>query len=439
MKSSTTVFVNELTNGLLDPSLPMLGPVKSGGYIVANTAPGCWGPMITPALRGGHEVTKPVYVEGAEPGDAIVIYIRSIDVTSIATTSGVEFTNNDRFISDPFVYDKCPQCGTEWPGTYVEGTGNDAVRCKNCGAPVSAFGIENGYTIVFDRNRQKGLTVNKETAIKIGTNAREFMMTPDASVQNPAVVLAPSDLPGVAARMRPFLGQLGTTPSMVFPDSHNAGDFGAFLVGAEHPYAKTESELETRTDGHMDINTVRAGAVLICPVKVPGGGVYLGDAHALQGNGEIAGHTCDVSAIVSLQVEVIKNLGNEGPIILPLYEDLPYLAKPFTPLEKTQIAGVAKNWGVEQVEDSLPLAFVGTGANMNIAIENSLKRAASILKMSVAEVKNRITITGSIDIGRAPGVVTATLLVPVERLREIGLFDLVNGQYEAQMSKTSEN
>jgi formamidase len=265
------------------------------------------------------------------------------------------------------------------------------------------------------------------------------MMTPDASVQNPAVVLAPSDLPGIAARMRPFLGQLGTTPSMVFPDSHNAGDFGAFLVGAEHPYAKTESELETRTDGHMDINTVRAGAVLICPVKVPGGGVYLGDAHALQGNGEIAGHTCDVSAIVSLQVEVIKNLGNEGPIILPLYEDLPYLAKPFTPLEKTQIAGVAKNWGVEQVEDSLPLAFVGTGANMNIAIENSLKRAANLLKMSVAEVKNRITITGSIDIGRAPGVVTATLLVPVERLREIGLFDLVNGQYEAQLSKSSEN
>jgi hypothetical protein len=52
----------------------------------------------------------------------------------------------------------------------------------------------------------------------------------------------------------------------------------------------------------------------------------------------------------------------------------------------------------------------------------------------VAEVKNRITITGSIDIGRAPGVVTATLLVPVERLREIGLFDLVNGQYEAELS-----
>ena len=91
MSSTQTVFVNEFTNGLLDPSAPMLGPVRDGGNIVANTVAGCWGPMITPALRGGHEVTKPVYVEGAEPGDAIAIRIRSIEVTSEATASGVEF------------------------------------------------------------------------------------------------------------------------------------------------------------------------------------------------------------------------------------------------------------------------------------------------------------------------------------------------------------
>lgn len=44
--------------------------------------------MITPCLRGGHEVTKPVYVEGAEVGDAIAVKIESIRVTSIATASG---------------------------------------------------------------------------------------------------------------------------------------------------------------------------------------------------------------------------------------------------------------------------------------------------------------------------------------------------------------
>lgn len=73
MDVKQTVFVNEFTNGLLDPNDEMIGPVKDGGYIVANTTPGCWGPMLTPCLKGGHEVTKPVFVEGAEVGDAIAI------------------------------------------------------------------------------------------------------------------------------------------------------------------------------------------------------------------------------------------------------------------------------------------------------------------------------------------------------------------------------
>ena len=49
-----SLVVQEFTNGILDPSQPMLGPVEDGGTIIANTAPGCWGPMITPRLRGGH-------------------------------------------------------------------------------------------------------------------------------------------------------------------------------------------------------------------------------------------------------------------------------------------------------------------------------------------------------------------------------------------------
>ena len=87
-KGSETVYVNEFTDGVLDPEKPMLGPGKDGGHIIANTAPGCWGPMITPELRGGHEVTIPVAVEGAEVGDAIALRIKDISVTSIATASG---------------------------------------------------------------------------------------------------------------------------------------------------------------------------------------------------------------------------------------------------------------------------------------------------------------------------------------------------------------
>lgn len=54
-----TILVNEFTDGLLDPDKPMLGPVKDGGLIVANTAPGCWGPMITPELKGAMKSLNP--------------------------------------------------------------------------------------------------------------------------------------------------------------------------------------------------------------------------------------------------------------------------------------------------------------------------------------------------------------------------------------------
>ena len=84
-----TIFVNTFTNGILGPDVPMTGPVADGGYIVANTAPGCWGPMLTPAIRGGHEVTTPVIVENAEVGDAIAIKIVSVQITSHGTASGV--------------------------------------------------------------------------------------------------------------------------------------------------------------------------------------------------------------------------------------------------------------------------------------------------------------------------------------------------------------
>ena len=144
------------------------------------------------------------------------------------------------------------------------------------------------------------------------------------------------------ARLRPFMGQLGTTPSIPFPDSHNAGDFGSFLIGAPHEYGLTADQLAHRTDGHMDIDAVRAGATLICPVKVAGGGVYLGDMHALQGDGEIAGHTCDVSGTVTLQVHVIKGLAIDGPMLLPVLEDLPFLARPLSAEEKAKALAVAQ-------------------------------------------------------------------------------------------------
>lgn len=430
MKAQETVFVNKLTNGILDPGVEMLGPVKDGGRIVLNTAAGCWSPMITPELLGGHEVSWPVYVEGAEPGDAIAIHIESVNVTSKATAFGNDKTIADRFVGDPFVARVCPNCGTKNPPSHLEGIGPDAVRCNNCGAPVSPFAFTNGYTIVFDDSKTIGLTLNAEGAEKIAGNGKEYMQTPDFAVQNPIVALAPSDLPGIATRMKPFIGQLGSTPKRPMPDSHNAGDFGALLLGAPHEYAQTEETLKDKTDGHMDINKVRQGAILICPVKVAGAGIYAGDVHAMQGEGEIAGHTTDVCATITLKVNVIKNLPIDGPVLLPVIDDVPYLAKPLTDNEKKIAAAEQKKWNQPAFEDSAPVSVIGTGANLNLAIENGLQRGADLFDMTVPEVMNRTTISGAIEIGRAPGVVTITFRVPKEKLEEKQLWNLVQEQYQ---------
>ena len=426
-----TLFVNEFTNGILDPNKEMLGPLKDGGTIIANTAPGCWGPMITPKIRGGHEVTKPVYIEGAEVGDAIVIKIQSIQVTSMATSSGHDEAIIDRFIGDPFVSVKCPGCGKLHPHTVISGIGAQAIRCATCGTETSPFKMTNGYTMMLDHKGEIGVTVGREGARRIALDAKNYMRTPENSVQNPVVALAPSDLVGMMARMRPFLGQLGTTPSKAMPDSHNAGDFGSFLVGAPHEYAFTQEELEQhRTDGHMDISRVREGATIICPVKVPGGGVYIGDLHAMQGDGEIAGHTTDVAGIVQLQVSVLKKVAIEGPILLPNEEDLPYTAKPFSKEEKRRARELAEEYGVKQLEDVFPVSVVGSGTTLNAATDNALERAARLFEMNIPEVKNRATITGSIEIGRHPGVVTATFQVPKTILKKARIFKPVKKQYD---------
>jgi acetamidase/formamidase len=155
----------------------------------------------------------------------------------------------------------------------------------------------------------------------------------------------------------------------------------------------------------------------------------MGDTHALQGDGEIAGHTCDVSGAVTLQVHLLKGLNIDGPLLFPVLEDLPFLAKPLTAGEQARAEALAKSWGVAQVEASAPISVIGTGPDLNAATDNGLERAAALLDMTVPEVKNRATITGGIEIGRHPGVVQVTFRAPLDRLEKLGLLPFVQDMY----------
>jgi acetamidase/formamidase len=179
----------------------------------------------------------------------------------------------------------------------------------------------------------------------------------------------------------------------------------------------------------MDTNSVREGAILICPVKVPGGGIYMGDMHAQQGNGEVAGHATDVSGEVELEVEVIKGLSLDGPILLQCPDDLPPLAKPLSADERRAVTALAARYGQSEIESNGPITFIGSGANLNDATHNGLTRATKVTGLPYDEILNRATIAGSIEISRLPGVVRVTFLCPTPILEKLGLAHLVAEQY----------
>lgn len=424
------VVVSTYTRGIVGPGNPMLGPLADGGTLRVGTPPGCWGPMITPKFQGGHEVSQPVAVEGAEIGDAVAISIRRMEVTSLATSSGVMSFVDGRYTGDPFVAKLCPSCGTVSPPSHIEGIGDDAVHCDVCGAEVNAFRFTNGYVIVLDKDNQVSLTVDKGVAERLAQDASGNSGLPANSEQHSILSLARADIAGLAAHMQPFLGNIGTTPSRDLPDSHNAGDFGAFLVDAPHAYAMSQEELERhKTDGHMDTNSVRAGAILICPVKVPGAGVYMGDMHAQQGNGEVAGHATDVSGITEVQVNVIKGLTIDGPILLQRPDDLPPMARPMNREQRRAVKALAARFGQTFIEDNGPITFIGSGRTLNDATHNGVDRAAKVTGLSAEEILNRATIAGSIEISRLPGVVRVTFQCPMTILDRIGIGHLVRAQY----------
>lgn len=386
--------------------------------------------MITPTLRGGHEVTLPVAVEGARVGDAVVIYVESVKVLSKASSSGVDRPVEGSYVGDPYVMKVCPSCREPWPDFEVLGVGEESVKCRKCGSPASPFRMVHGYTLVFDEVKRFGVTVDLKLALEIARDARSWSSLPAKSKQVPVLTLGKADLVGVVSRLRPFPGQLGTTPAVDIPDSHNAGDFGYFLIDAPHPYRITREQYERDlTDGHLDVDSVREGAVVIAPVKVDGGGVYAGDVHAMQGDGEVAGHTTDVSAETRVKVNVVKNLKLEGPILLPPEEDLPPLAKPWRKDEWDEILKTARKLGVEP-EPVAPLQIIGSGPNINEAAKKGFERAAKLFNMKFEEVLNRVTITGAVEIGRLPGIVQVSMQVPLKTLEKLGIDEIVVKHYK---------
>ena len=91
----------------------------------------------------------------------------------------------------------------------------------------------------------------------------------------------------------PMLGCIGTAPETTVPGTGPAGPHG----------------------GNMDIVEVCPGNIVTLPVFVPGAYLYLGDAHAAMGHGELSASGLEMPAETTITVDLIKGKRIPGPRI----------------------------------------------------------------------------------------------------------------------------
>jgi len=108
-----------------------------------------------------------------------------------------------------------------------------------------------------------------------------------ARLESPRTTLGALTLP-----LRPMLGCLGVAPQGGQAiSSATSGQYG----------------------GNMDYAGLVAGTTILFPVFEPGALLFVGDGHAVQGDGEIVGMGIEISMDVALRVRVIKGLSLQWP------------------------------------------------------------------------------------------------------------------------------
>jgi acetamidase/formamidase len=183
---------------------------------------------------GGNPMTGPFYVEGAQPGDTLVVHLDAI-------TPSRRYGWSASFLS-PNVVDPVHVSSLPWPAK---------------GAP-----------------RRLG---EWDVDVAAGT----------ATLTAPETELGRLVLP-----IRPMLGCFGVAAQ--------DGQAISTATSAEH-------------GGNMDYRGFTAGVTVYFPVFVEGALFYLGDAHALQGAGEIIGTGIEISCAATFRVDIRRDWKTRWP------------------------------------------------------------------------------------------------------------------------------
>lgn len=270
---------------------------------------------------------------------------------------------------------------TIWPGDTVHTTTVDSGGVDEHGVtralygnpqtgPFFVMGAESGDTLVIHLRRLKLNRAYADSLDALVGRAQSTSIAAKSSALGQPVrwkldleqgVATPEHIsPGLrqlAVPVRPMLGGLALAPQDGPPMS--SGDTG-------------------RTGGNMDFNEVVEGNTVYLPVQQPGALLYLGDAHALQGDGETSQYALETSMDVTFTVALVKGKA----INMPRVESPTQImtlgqAGSLDDALRSATAGMVQ-WLQQDYGLSMPEAAIVLGSAVHYAVANLAGRSVGV-------------------------------------------------------------
>jgi acetamidase/formamidase len=168
--------------------------------------------------------------------------------------------------------------------------------------------------------------------------------------------------------LRPFLGCIGVAPS------NNKNEILSFFQGA--------------FGGNMDFEGITQHATIYLPVFHEGAYLYIGDGHALQGHGEIAGNALETSLDVAFTVRVIKK--EVLSLNYPRLEDGIYIMATGFDKSLDEALKIATNGLLEWLQQDYHLSLQEATQVMSTSIEYTIAEIADPEVEVVAKIRKEV-------------------------------------------------
>lgn len=246
------------------PAIPPVGTAKPGQLIIYETRDALDSDLTVnsePKDIGGidlnlvHPITGPVYIEGAKRGDVLAVTLVDIEPDEYGYTTVVPGFGFLRDIfNKPFVanwrLNRLEAVATEIPGVAIPFNGF-----------MGTVGVLPGYPEI-------ETILAREGALN---TAGGIALPPQPTSAMPRAICGPS-------------GSYKDKCVRTIPPRENGGN--------------------------MDIKQMQVGTTLLLPCFIDGCGLFIGDVHYAQGDGEVAGTAIEMGAKVTVRTEIRKGMAS---------------------------------------------------------------------------------------------------------------------------------